>query len=193
MQGDLALAEFGGLLGDKEADNEAKETKDRAENLDDEHLDEQRAVSGISKSGATAVDSYSNTTDEVAHPNSDTRPEQREASVVRIGGEELGTRNGVDLGGEDNGHNDTVDGDDFAEDNGDQVLGANTGCLNTSTEDGGTSDEDAPCCTDDGEANTQRNTQTGPGVGRHRFEESSDIERFATAGEEHISSRNSQE
>jgi hypothetical protein len=40
MQGDLALAEFGGLLSDKEADNEAKETKDRAENLDDEHLDE---------------------------------------------------------------------------------------------------------------------------------------------------------
>lgn len=39
----------------------------------------------------------------------------------------------AELGGEDNGHDDTVDSDDFTENNGDQVLGANTGCSDTTT------------------------------------------------------------
>lgn len=104
----------------------------------------QSSVSSISKSCTTAVDSDSNTADKVAHSNSDACPEEREASVVRVGGDEGGTLNSIDLGGEDNGHDDAVDGNDLAEDNGDQVLGADTGCSNTTSEDGGTGNEDAP-------------------------------------------------
>jgi hypothetical protein len=36
--------------------------------------------------------------------------------------------------GKDDGHDDAVDGDDFTEDNADQVLGSDAGGLNTTTE-----------------------------------------------------------
>lgn len=76
----------------------------------------------------------------------------------------------ADEGREDDGHDDTVDGDDFAEDDGDQVLGSDSRRFDTGTEDGRARDEDTPignicqlcrdqiieggvaipCCTDDG-------------------------------------------
>jgi hypothetical protein len=48
------------------------------------------------------------------------------------------------LRGEDNGHDDAVDGDDLAEDDGDQVLRSNPGRLDTSTEDGDAGCPDSP-------------------------------------------------
>lgn len=50
----------------------------------------------------------------------------------------------LELSGEHDGHDDAVDGDDLAEDDGDQVLGPDSWRLDTSTENGGTGDEDAP-------------------------------------------------
>lgn len=51
---------------------------------------------------------------------------------------------GREFGGEDDGHDDAVDGDDLAEDDGDQVLGPDAWRFNTAAEDGGAGDEDAP-------------------------------------------------
>lgn len=51
---------------------------------------------------------------------------------------------GLDFGGEDNGHDDAVDGDDLAEDDGDQVLGSDSRSLDAGAEDGGSGDEDTP-------------------------------------------------
>ena len=53
-------------------------------------------------------------------------------------------RDKVEFGGEDDGHDDAVDGDDFAEDDGDEVLGADAGRFDAATENGGAGDEDAP-------------------------------------------------
>lgn len=51
---------------------------------------------------------------------------------------------GLDFGGEDNGHDDAVDGDDLAEDDGDQVLCSDSRSLDAGAEDGGSGDEDTP-------------------------------------------------
>jgi hypothetical protein len=102
-------------------------------------------VRSIGQRRATSVDAYTNTADQVAHSHSQSSPEQG------ITGEHVGRRvyllNVVELGelgGEDDGHDDAVDGDDFAENNGDQVLRSYPGCLDTSTEDGDTSGPDSP-------------------------------------------------
>jgi hypothetical protein len=102
-------------------------------------------VRSIGKRCTTSVDAYAHTTDQVAHADSDSSPEQRvSGEVVGSGVEQLSIRDGVHLGGEDDGHDDTVNGDDFAEDDGDQVLRSYPGCLDTSTEDGHTRCPDAP-------------------------------------------------
>jgi hypothetical protein len=50
----------------------------------------------------------------------------------------------VQLRGEDDGHNDAVDGNDFAEDDGDQVLRSYPWRLDTSADDGDTGRPDSP-------------------------------------------------
>ena len=96
--------------------------------------------------GCTAtVDAYTNTADQVAHADSDPSPEQRvtgEVVVSRV--EQFGISNLIHLRGEDDGHDNAVDGDDFAEDDRDQVLGSYPWCLNTSAEDGHSGCPDAP-------------------------------------------------
>lgn len=49
-----------------------------------------------------------------------------------------------DFGGENDGHDDAVDSHDFAEDNGDQVLGSDSRCLYATTENGDAGDENSP-------------------------------------------------
>lgn len=104
----------------------------------------QSPVSRVSESCTTAVDSNSHATDQVAHANRDARPEKREAGIVRIGGEEHCALHSVDFRGEDDGHDDAIDGDDLAEDDGDEILGADTGSFDTTAQDRRTGNEDAP-------------------------------------------------
>jgi hypothetical protein len=96
----------------------------------------QRWVGGIGKGSATAVDTDSNTADQVAQADRQASPEQRKASVIGIGRVQLSADDVADLGGEDDGHDDAVDGDDFAEDDGDEVLRSDARRLDTSAEDG---------------------------------------------------------
>jgi hypothetical protein len=111
----------------------------------------QSGISSVSQSRATSVDSNGDTANQVAHADRETSPEQRVTSeVVGARVELLSIRDGLHLGGEDDGHDDAVDGDDFAEDNGDQVLGSYPGSLDTTTDDGHTSCEDAPAMTLEG-------------------------------------------
>lgn len=104
----------------------------------------QRSISSICQSGTTAVDADADTADQVAHADGDTGPEQSIAGVVGIAGVEVGAGHGVHLGGEDDGHDDAVDGDDLAENNGEQVLGSDSRGADTRTENGRSGDEDTP-------------------------------------------------
>jgi hypothetical protein len=104
----------------------------------------QAGVSSISKRSTATVDTDRNTTDQVAHADQETGPEQSETSVV-VAARSCSIR--ADRGHlcrKDNGHDDTVDGDDFAENDGDQVLCSDSGSLDTTTKDRGTGDEDTP-------------------------------------------------
>jgi hypothetical protein len=96
----------------------------------------QSGISSIGQRSAASVDADSHTTDQVAHADSDTGPEERVTRVVAVGGICGLTLERVDLGGEDDGHDDAVDGDDFAEDDGDEVLGANPRGPHASAENG---------------------------------------------------------
>ena len=113
--------------------------------------DVQSGISSIGQSGATSVDSNRDTANQVAHADCETSPEQRVASeVVGAGVELLSIRDRLHLGGEDDGHDDAVDGHDFAEDDGDQVLGSYPRRLDTSTHDGHTGCPDSPLRQSDG-------------------------------------------
>jgi hypothetical protein len=147
----------------EQSNDEAEQSKNSSKNLNGEDLDESKRVSkspllraggcrnsqcrvrSICQRRATSVDAYTNTADQVAHSHGQSSPEQS-ISGEHVGGGvylldvgELGQ-----LGGEDDGHDDAVDGDDFAKDNGDQVLRSYPGRLDTSAEDGDAGCPDSP-------------------------------------------------
>jgi len=87
-----------------------------------DHL--QSGVSSIRKGGTASVDTDGDTADEVAHADRDTRPEEGESGVVAVGRVRVRAFDWVQLGGEHDGHDDAVDGDDLAENDGDKILSA---------------------------------------------------------------------
>lgn len=104
----------------------------------------QARISGISKGSTATIDTNRDTADQIASADQKTRPEQGETSVV-VAARSCGIR--ADRGHlcrKDNGHDDTIDSDDFAENDGDQVLCSDSGSLDTTTEDRGTGNEDTP-------------------------------------------------
>lgn len=151
-----------GVALHEQSDDKSEQTQNGGEDLDGKNLDETRVwlasdqpvaedsnlqsrVGSVSQSSATSVDAYADTANEVAHANGDSSPEQGVSSeVVGARVKQLGVGELVHLGGEDDGHDDAVDGDDFAEDDGDQVLGSYPRCLDTSTDDGHTGGPDSP-------------------------------------------------
>ena len=104
----------------------------------------QRRVRSVGQRSAGAVDSNTDTADQVAHADKRAAPEKGVSGVVvapRVCGV---TANLSQLGGEDDAHDDSVDGDDLAENNRDQVLGADSWRLDTTTEDRSSCNEDSP-------------------------------------------------
>jgi len=156
-------AKLRGLVGNQQANDQPKEAKDGAEDLDHQDLDEpaywstpcpsrntfrkgdvQRGIGSISKRSTTAIDANGDTTNEIAHADSQAGPEQGIASIVavpRVGSLAL---QGVQLGREYDGHDDAVNGHDLAEDNRDKVLGTDTRGLDAAAQDRRAGDEDAP-------------------------------------------------
>lgn len=95
----------------------------------------QARIGSIGQSSTAAVDANGNTTDKVAKPYSDSTPEDCEARVEVALGVELVFRDRGELGGEDDGHDHAVDGDDLAENDRDEVLGADLRCPYTTADD----------------------------------------------------------
>jgi hypothetical protein len=58
--------------------NQPKQAEDTSENLNDENLDEQVWVCGVSKGGGRAGNSDANTTEQVACTDGDSTPEDGE-------------------------------------------------------------------------------------------------------------------
>jgi hypothetical protein len=109
-------------------------------------LHSQARVRCISQRCTGSVYTDTDTADEVAHPDKQPGPEECKPSEVVSSSVNFLSRNSSQLRGEDNAHNDSVDGDDLAEDNGDQILRPDPWCLDTSSEDGCACDKDSPKC-----------------------------------------------
>lgn len=160
----------------------------------------QRRVRSVGQRSAGAVDSNTDTADQVAHADKRAAPEKGVSGVVvapRVCGV---TANLSQLGGEDDAHDDSVDGDDLAENNRDQVLGADSWRLDTTTEDRSSGNEDSPvflvsafvpscsrfrsflscrwfvpCGSNNGQADTEADACGGPGVGRNSLDERANL------------------
>ena len=90
-------------------------------------------VGSVREGCAATVDANRDTTDQVAHSYGDSSPKQSKSSVVvlcRVQGISI---NGRKLCGEYDRHDHAVDGDDFAEDDRDEILRSYPWCLNTSS------------------------------------------------------------
>lgn len=76
-------------------------------------------IGSIRQRGAAPVDTDRNTAHQVAHADREAGPEQGVARVVAVSRVCRLPLDRIQLGREDDGHDDAVDGDDFAEDDGD--------------------------------------------------------------------------
>ena len=90
------------------------------------------------------IDAHGHSAYQVAHAHRQATPEERIARIVVAARVHVVTRDQVEFCGEDDGHDDAVDGDDFAEDDGDEVLGPYSWGFDAAAQDGGAGYEDAP-------------------------------------------------
>ena len=104
-------------------------------------------ISSIGQGGTAPIDTHTDTTDQIAHADQHAGPEQGISSVVVAATIQRIATDWREFGGEDDGHDDAVDGDDFAEDDGDEVFGADSRCFDAAAEDGCAGYEDAPAPT----------------------------------------------
>jgi hypothetical protein len=104
----------------------------------------QRRVRSIGQRSARAVDTNTDTANQVAHADESAAPEKGVSSVVVASRVCSVAANLSQFGREHDAHDDAVDGDDLAENNRDQVLGADSWRLDTTTEDRGSGNEDSP-------------------------------------------------
>lgn len=141
----------------QKADNKTEETEDRAEDLDDENLDEsvhkdntllamlgnvgcggngneQARVRRICQSCTTSVDTDRDTTDQIACAHCDTSPEECIARVIIAAGEDLVALDEIEFRRKHDSHDNSVDSDDFTENNRDQVLRPNPWSFDTTAD-----------------------------------------------------------
>ena len=159
LAGRASLCEIG-VGGDDDADDDSKETQGRTENLNDQDLDKQLWTHGISERTTAAHDTDAHTAEEVAEADRETSSKEGVSSVKVLGN---GVDDWLELGGEDDGDNGSVDGDGLTEDDTDQVLGLNSGLLDGSSEQAGSSDPDAPSSPNDGEGDGETSSDAGVG------------------------------
>jgi hypothetical protein len=106
--------------------------------------DLQRRVCSVGQRSAGAVDANTDAANQVAHAHKRAAPEKGISGVV-VASRVCGiAANLSELGREHDAHDHAVDGDDLAENNRDQVLGADSWRLDTTAEDRSSGDEDSP-------------------------------------------------
>lgn len=147
---------------EQEPNDQSEQPEHRAEDLDNEDLDEtvsqsvkvpqvrvheqdsQRRIGSISQCSRTPIDPNRDAADKITHPDEHARPKQREPSIIVAAVVYRVLRHRRDLCAEDNGHDDAVDGDDLAEDDGDEVLGSYPRCFDATSHDRRAGYENAP-------------------------------------------------
>lgn len=128
--------EYWSFALDEETDDEPKKTEYRAEDLNDEHLNKpvdwsdswsilckagansQAWVRSVGQSGTAPIDTDRDTANHIAHPHRYAGPEEGVACILVGPRKDLTRfRDTAQLGRKDNRHDDSIDGNHFAEDN----------------------------------------------------------------------------
>lgn len=104
----------------------------------------QAGIGSVGESSATTVNTHGDTANQIAESHSDATPEECIPRIVVALGVDLALGHRVELRGVDDRHDDAVNSHDFAENDGNQVLGSDSGCSNTTTNDRGACEEDTP-------------------------------------------------
>jgi len=104
----------------------------------------QRRVRRVGQGSAGTVDTNTDTANQIAHADESAAPEKGVSSVVVASRVCSVAANLSQLGREHDAHDDAVDGNHLAENNRDQVLGADSWRLDTTTEDRSSCNEDSP-------------------------------------------------
>lgn len=162
--------------------DQTKETQNTAKDLDHEDLDKELRVRSIRDRGVGAGNAHRHTAHQVAEADGEAAPEERVARHVVLRRPQAIVsvfQTSRDLGREDDRHNHTVDRDDLAKDNANQVLGRDARHAHTRTQDRGTRNEYTPSRTDDTQADAERNAHVRPHIGADAFQESADIKLVA--------------
>ena len=81
----------------------------------------------------------------------------------------------LNLTSHDDGHDNPVDGNGFAENDANQVLGPDSRSFDSTADDAGARCVDASRSANDRKRNRQTNSHTSPKVGRDRLEEGTNI------------------
>lgn len=95
----------------------------------------QRGIRCIRQCGTASVDTDRDTADQIARAHRESSPEKRVSGVVAAAREDVILGDKVEFRREDDRNDDTVDRNDFAEDDGDQVLGPDSGCFHSAAND----------------------------------------------------------
>mmetsp|Transcript_116888 Transcript_116888/g.203416 ORF Transcript_116888/g.203416 Transcript_116888/m.203416 type:complete len:230 (+) Transcript_116888:258-947(+) len=154
-------------LGLQDPNDNSKDPKGTCKDLDNQNLDEQRAILSISQSTAAANDTHRHTTSHVAHANSNSSSQHSVACRLQLGNLHGSKAIGVlELRIQDDGDDDTVDGHSLAKDDADQVLASDLRGTDGSTSNTSSSQKDAPGSPNDGKPNGDGRAKTsiGPGI-----------------------------
>lgn len=179
------------LRGHVDAHDESEQTDGRAEDLDDQNLDKQCRVGGIGQ-GRTGTDNTDgDTAKQVDQTDGQASAEHYitgEPVVVPdvLVSNDRGPGEVLQHAGQDDGRDETVDGDGFAEDDRDQVLGFDARGLDTSTDDAHSGRVNSHGRSDDGQRNGERNAEGGPHVRGRLLQEPADADALALAREDMV-------
>lgn len=100
----------------------------------------QGRISSISQRCARPIDANGNAADQITQPDREAGPKERKARVICLCRRSQRDARLIHLGREYNGHDDAVNGNDFAKDDGDEILGSDSRSFDAGAEDGGSGD-----------------------------------------------------
>lgn len=146
-----------GLVRLEDGYDDAEETDGAAEDFDDEDLDEEGGVLGIGQRSPGAHDADAEAAEQVGHSyrqagsehgvtSKDIISKESSLFLFRCGFTDVKTLKVIT---DHNGHDDPIDGDGFAEDDADEVLGSDARRLDATAQDTGASRIDTPCSSND--------------------------------------------
>lgn len=153
----------------EDSDDESEKADSAAKNLNDENLDEKCRISSVRQSCSGSDLTYAETTDQIDNTSGEAGAKHgiaREPISVDDGVSSRGRGVGLDLTRQDDGNDQSVDGDSLAENDWNQIFRLDSWSFDTAANDGGSSCVNAKSGSNDRQGNCECNSQRSPHVRR---------------------------